>query len=482
MTASWKAVVTAVAVAVVAGGCEAEPPRGLNETCVECAGGSSGGEWVGVGAACTSWKHYDCVEGLYCNLGWQACLPPSPEGDFCDERIICEDGLVCGKGKPTVCERPVPRGERCTSLSTCEEGLVCNAGGVPGDPQVGTCEPPEGGVGAPCAWWVGERGASRHEGCAAGATCAPPTLPDPGAVELSEDPTRCDALRGNVNVKDQLACLGFAGTCAPGGGLGRGEACVEDAACASGRCVWVFPPARTQAMIDAGVRLVSPWPGVCAGPEDGGTESLCLASSGACDIPCDSTDDCLPGLACWHGQCGARHQVLEGKRCGEADASVWPPLDDYCALSLTCDVTTLKCRPVGPGEDGAPCEAVEACAARHSCARGTCRPYGGDGDACDAARVCEVGLRCAHEARVCEVPGPLAEGEACETHAACGAGLFCWDCTDEPTLPAGACEAPRCTPYRREGEGCPNGECAPGLECRSDPTNHLRCLWPEGAE
>lgn len=467
----------ALLTALAATACAGEPPRGLSEKCVECAGGSSGGEWVGVDAACTSWRHYDCEEGLYCNLGWQACLPPSPAGDLCDERIICAEGLICGKGQPRVCEPPVPRGEVCGHLSTCVEGLECNAGGAPGDPRAGTCEPPDGGAGAPCAWWMGRRGQGRGQGCAAGMTCAPASLPDPEGVVFSDEAEHCTALRDRVDVEDQPGCLGFAGTCATSGSLMRGQPCIEDAACANGRCVWVQPPQVVGAM--AQMRLVSPWPGVCTGPEDGGSESACLASSGQCDIPCESTDDCLPGLLCWRGGCTARHQVLEGRRCGESDHAEWPPLDAYCALGLTCDIEALECREIGAGGDGDPCEEVADCGARHACAHGVCRPYGMQGAACDAARVCEIGLRCSRSRLVCEVPGSLTVGEACETDESCAAGLFCWDCPNDPNVPEGLCATPQCEPVRGEGQGCLAGACGPGLECRRGPTNQLQCLWPD---
>ncbi len=444
----WLAVLAMVA-------CEAkdDAPRAEGETCVECTESTSST----FGGGCVAWNEWDCEEGLYCERSWSnTCRRFRAAGESCDERIdLCGDDAFCVEGQCRA--RPVA-GERCEAALPCVAPLVCNGGGAPDDPRAGICAPPEGDVGAPCAWYVTAggpvTGGFRALHCREGLVCAPLAGIDARAPSADDfDASGCHAIDEDGRTNADGRCLGWPGTCQAAGQGVRGAPCAGHAGCASNVCVRV-PPPILGAGWDGLLPFAAAWPGVCAGADDAIGDPVCRTGAG-CDLSCGAHGDCLPGMLCadW-GKCYPMYQADLGDRCGQHDRTPTRADERWCRVGATCDVDRVECRVAGDTPAGADCASDVECAPGLVCAS-TCVSPSGLGEPCSAERRCSFDFRCDAETLRCETPGLVGQGGDCARDDDCGKGLHCED------------ERGSCQWYAREGEACSAQflPCEPGLTC-----------------
>ncbi|MBW2701611.1 MAG: hypothetical protein JRF33_12415 [Deltaproteobacteria bacterium] len=65
----------------------------------------------------------DCLEG---GLDTRVCTELGDEGDICDYRWDCKEGLTCDRdNEPGICTTPASEGDTCTSEEDCQAFLLC---------------------------------------------------------------------------------------------------------------------------------------------------------------------------------------------------------------------------------------------------------------------------------------------------------------------------------------------------------------------
>ncbi|UQA57259.1 hypothetical protein [Polyangium aurulentum] len=206
------------------------------------------------------------------------------------------------------------------------------------------------------------------------------------------------------------------------------------------------------------------------------TEGKCV--DGVCEaLPANDLGGCDDGLFC---------TVNDSCQAGKCEGAPRPcASQDTCHVG-TCDEEQNKCVDV-PGNDGAPCDDVNACTQDGTCVEGvckdgpaldcsfldgpcrvgTCDPFlgcttmpAGDGAACDDKQFCTVGEVCQGGQCVGGTPNP------CQGNGGCMVGL-CDEANDTCQLTPGnegkACE---------DGSPCTAGTtCSAGLCLGGGPTN-----------
>lgn len=308
-----------------------------------------------------------------------------------------------------------------------------------------------------------------------------PFLAD-GSVRVDLDAlTACSArvsasFSGCSTTKEDVQqwCEGVLVTSAPIGGrcVITGANCADGAGtCASGECVRL--PAREEPCLElgrcaAGLTCRS---GACVplaaelGPcdRDGHCEGDLVCAAGECrstrtaiDGACAQTGDCVAGAIC------------SSARCSEPGTSTCTT-DSECPSLWRCAARFgRRCRTALPL--GSSCASSVACGPDAYC-DGTCQPRRGAGSPCP------FGDEQCTDDSVCDTRGsPTCRGVS-------GIGGPCWitgfpgrdGCSIEL-----ACVRGTCTVWPGAGELCgDDGECAPGLGCRTDPgTGEGRCGAP----
>ena len=188
-----------------------------------------------------------------------------------------------------------------------------------------------------------------------------------------------------------------------------GQACDEDAFCATGQCA-------------DGVCCGEACQGAChacakahGAPEDG----VCTALGGT---PCDDGDPCTVADACEDGTCKG--------------APMSCPAPSQCLLDGACDPKAGQCS-FAPMPDGTSCSAGDLCSRGDSCKSGVC--VAGVPITCAAQDSCHVAGVCAPANGKC-TPGMAQDGTSC---------------------PGGACQAGVCVQAQAaepKGCGCSSGQ------------------------
>lgn len=172
------------------------------------------------------------------------------------------------------------------------------------------------------------------------------------------------------------------------GSAKAGEACTDDADCASA------PDERVACVSDGSKR-------VCA--------AIHLAASGqSCDLtPGGAMVGCADGLYCASGTC--RAPSAENGGCSPSLGS--------CKDGLACHVKALVCK--SPGKRGDSCSNGVPCGAGLYCGlAGTCTAFVGAGGSCRNYERCADGLACVSEQ--CTALQP--DGASCNWSGACASG------------------------------------------------------------
>ncbi|MCB9727880.1 MAG: hypothetical protein H6746_05260 [Deltaproteobacteria bacterium] len=312
-----------LAVSLALAGCESGAPVVEGGVCRVCGGGG------GIATdKCLSVAILTCVEGTNCLSATGTCERDLTAGEACDFRP-CAAGLSCDVDD--VCNPPAALGKPCGVDAHCAAPGVCLRGA--GDIATGSCGGVDGAAGAACEWaprfgdgstWFSNGFGSR--GCGSGLVCQPAARPALSAAGLPDAPGLCrDAL--------EPVC-GYPGVCGPAGAGARGDPCLSDQACQSGRCAITPPPYAVAgtpgfACSDADDCFQGPWPGQCLGLEDIALNRPCGALQGDPEAP-----PCGPGLLCIDGFCRA-----EWSGFGEKCEPVYPAGADAtpaCPLGATC--------------------------------------------------------------------------------------------------------------------------------------------------
>jgi hypothetical protein len=181
--------------------------------------------------------------------------------------------------------------------------------------------------------------------------------------------------------------------------------------------------------------------------------AACLSNSECASARCDLSA-CDPDAACCRGAClEARPTIPVGGKCAFSDAA--------CAKGAYCDYVT-------PSADSV-CKLIESKR---------------EGEACDGARSCALGLFCKEDTKVCARPPK--RGEACEPdqYNCPYASDYCDTetlvCTPKKAVgqpcqgfldcvsSAECSDAKVCVARGKEGEACATVSCASGLDCQGD--------------
>ncbi|MFT7580035.1 MAG: hypothetical protein ACI9MR_001702 [Myxococcota bacterium] len=305
-----KCVVFGLAVAMALGGCDTdEEAIAEGRPCVFCAGS------VGSSAGCSGGSVGTCAAGLICATGFNqslTCERPAVAGESC-AGLPCADGLLCDDALE--CFAVADVGGSCGRLEHCAGDLICNYGIVPDAVGRGRCSGHAQDEGEPCYWapryaaggdlWV----STPTDACAAGLSCVPSNgraAYDP-ATGVTPETTPCK----------WFGACGHAGTCRRQPDLGRGAACLDDDACASGICTVSSPPAPAAdglpgfACDDGAACFLGEWPGLCRGVNDLPTTEKCFDAT----LGGDATAPCGPGLACIDERCLPHYSRGIGEAC-----------------------------------------------------------------------------------------------------------------------------------------------------------------------
>lgn len=322
----WGAgLVVAAAVASSFGlwGCSDPDPVQEGGVCRVCKDG--GGI---VTSKCAAAAVLDCVAGTRCLDSSGTCERELEAGEPCDFRG-CAAGLVCDVND--TCNAPAAAGQACGLDEHCTAGTVCVRGAEA--LTLGVCAPLDGAAGAACEWgphfgdgssWFSNGFGSR--GCGGGLVCRPGPRPELTAAGLPDAPGLC---RYGI----EPTC-GYAGVCETAGLGERGDPCLHDDACASGRCSITVPPRAVEGTSgfdcsDTDACFQGPWPGLCLGADDIGLDKSCSGLQGDPSGP-----QCGPLLICIDGFCRAWWTGF-GEKC----EPVYPDGTDVvpaCPLGSSC--------------------------------------------------------------------------------------------------------------------------------------------------
>lgn len=347
------------------------------------------------GFCCTT---RDCPDGQYCNTG--TCGPPAENGTNCnaDEQCAsmnCVDGVCCAAescpvgqrcdipGKRGTCNATLDLGEACTddgqcTSGNCTDGVCCN---------VADCGP-----GQACNISPNEGGCSLLPTPTATPTATP--TPQPNGFPC-ERPGQCSSgfcvdgtCCGTANCPPNQYCniSDANGECSPRHPIDHG--CNQDADCQTGNCDLTRPdrPAG-YAGICGPVRTPTP-----KGPGD----------------TCNETSECKAGFECNVKEGGICCEELE---CPEGTSCRVPGSAGFCRLLPTptptrlpngerCSVNSPEVCQSGNCVDNRCCQDAQ-CAGTDRCDIfgyfGRCVPPLQEGEVCEKASDCEVGLVCAND-------------------------------------------------------------------------------------
>jgi hypothetical protein len=165
---------------------------------------------------------FECPEDHVCGkfdtrTGKVICAPLPGSGEYCGDRFLCRDGLVCDF-QSFNCAAPAARGERCTGLeigmASCAEGLAC---------RDGICDTPAG-ADEPCTFGM--------PSCAPGLACAFDALGVPRCAKPSAigEPCQSDEQCGRDAVCDFSVFL-CAERVGEGASCQSGQRCEDDLSC-----------------------------------------------------------------------------------------------------------------------------------------------------------------------------------------------------------------------------------------------------------
>jgi len=210
------------------------PPASVGMSC-----GENTGFFCGEGAACIMsldracrpitdgqcQNDSECPDGQVCgkfdpDTGKVVCFSLPGQGEFCGDRFMCRDDLVCDFNSSFTCGPPAGRGERCSGLEigipTCAAGLAC---------RDGICDTPAQ-LDEPCTFGMAS--------CAEDLLCAFDDLGTPRCAARSPIGGPCDSdercVRGAVCDFNTLLCAALVGE---GGSCQAGQRCEEDLSCVS---------------------------------------------------------------------------------------------------------------------------------------------------------------------------------------------------------------------------------------------------------
>jgi hypothetical protein len=383
------------------------------------------------------------------------------DGDRCNGRERCEDGVCVDGNDPITC--PDPDDDLCSGVPTCEPSTgEC----VPGSPP--SCP---GDDGNPC---------NGIEACVPALGCATldPLECDDG-VDCTDD--TCDPGLGCVFTPSNARCTDRAGgTCTDLGcvyGCEMASDCVSDDPCVIPTCVDGTCQLRRMTC-EAGLECCG---GTCEAPgcddDEHCTRDVCDRALGCQHLPridgCDDGDACTTGDHCVMGTC----EPMGGRACASSD----PCRAGFCDPSTgDCDEMLLT---------GTPCLDDDPCTVGDTCSSGTCVPGMGRPTCFDAnpctADTCTSGVGCDNP--------PLPDGTSCglgTTPATCVGGLcvgrsLCRpgmaDCDGDLT-----CECSgRCVPDAGGGLVCvasadctTTSPCGSGEECCTVPGAEYGTCYP----
>jgi hypothetical protein len=181
-------------------------------------------------------------------------------------------------------------------------------------------------------------------------------------------------------------------------------------------------------------------------PNTDGTVTISI--EGTCKGQGDAGEQCFPGGQCKQGLRCVNDPTTGQQLCQPPAAAGDPCTQDTdCQTGLRCsEDATLTRRCAAPGDVGASCSQ--------------------DSD-------CKTNLKCLQNSTdqlVCSVPGVAQT--PCNSNDDCGANLVC-------AQPSQNTFSDLCEPIATAGQPCPSGvnECAPGLECRSDPSTGVQSCF-----
>jgi len=217
----------------------------------------------------------------------------------------------------------------------------------------------------------------------------------------------------------------------------------------------------------------------CSGGSCVGSEILCPAGSGDCEVAsCDPVAGCQITAAANGVLCDDGNLCSQGDQCLEG-ACVGSPFlcdgGDGCSGTV-CEPTTGNCVP-GTAEDGTPCNDGDACQVGETCQAGACAAGGvfiscDDGNPCTTDS-CDPATGCVNapvdDGTVCDDGDACTSGDVC-TAGTCGGGppTVCDDgdsCTTDSCDPAsGGCtfEAIPDGGACQTGDACTTGTCSAG--------------------
>ncbi|WNG61699.1 S1 family peptidase [Archangium gephyra] len=386
-----------------------------------------------VARACESGA--DCTAGEACVLGtcapeWVVECDPL-ESAFLHTATSCPDGRVC-RIVPTAggsLPRCVPK-ETATATAACSASNPCQEEGA------GCIDEGGGGRCAPLC----DRTFAVKAGCA------------------------CEPLTGSVRW-GELVC--------PAASCEGGAACpslVPHCEDSSRKCVECLEDTDCGADETCSYNICNLTEGTqCVRPSDCLGYDRCDEASGRC-VGCDSNSDCTDGARCIRAvcvpcatdaQCGG-DTVCRDAKCVPLEASdCEPSTGEGCPDGLACLVSRTRafatCTEAGSAEEGAACNAWNACAPGTTCVSGVCAPVcstplGSGQGLCGDGRICVAFYE----------SGP----------GACTACNEYWQCGSDPTRPfcsEGVCVA--CHEDAQCGAGwrCVNNQCeAEPRGCQSD--------------
>lgn len=258
-----------------------------------------------------------------------------------------------------------------------------------------------------------------------------------------------------------------------------GEACVEDAECASAFCLFTRSGRACASRCDAvACALGRECRSVPAGAE-GDVVAVCVDRFASLCLPCRAHEDCaLNGDAT--ARCRAAGDATLGRFCATACGEGQPP----CPTGFTCD--DAQCVPTAGA--GCTCTALAVTLA----ATTECGRAGAGGAVCDGTRRCETA---GATSSACDAATPGAEAcngvdDDCDGATdegpltpdcgayACAGAAGCFEVCDDPVhcAPGLGCEGHACIATGADGspcaaaEDCDHGYCSNG-HCCAAPTN-----------
>ena len=427
----------------------------------------------------------DCGSGTFCDLTQYVCVSKLADG-FSIPNDGLHDGICSDESAAAVCAsgacNPItdtcarPNGTNCSSASTCVYN-VCGSneqcGIAEGD---ASCTPETQAVcqTGRCSLTAG-RCIVTEQGCAADVDCGETRYCDPAALRCVTKRAAgaalpMDALHGgscNASIANAVcqtrACNAVTKTCA----AANGTSCAGAAECRSNFC-----GNNERCGLAVGESGCSPDSGV------NDCQSAFCAPSGVCAPPqgCDVDSDCQEGTYCNHAAhvCAAK---LESGEDLPSDGLHEPTCTAELAAAVcvggVCNAATKTCASVA----GAPCTAVEQCAADICDDNAMCGYASGHGP-CSAGAQCQSG-QCDSATSKC-----VASESGCTTDADCPAEAHCdlskytcaADLADGVSLPSASPSGGRCTSAIGSAY-CASGVCNPqtdrcakagGSECESD--------------